>query len=110
MLTVVAIFSGAESEFSVAEVRLQPGGLHSKSMPQAEGDARPGLHEHGAAASRDFQAEQLTERKDERVREAAERAGEHKGAGPGADADAGAAGRLLRSGPSVAATVPLKKA
>lgn len=61
------IFSGAESEFSVAEVRLQQGGLHPKFMPQAEGVARPGFREHGAAASRDFQAQRLTERKDEWV-------------------------------------------
>lgn len=65
LLTIAVIFPGAEPEFSVAEVRLQQGGLHPKFVPQAEGDVRPGFREHGAAASRDFQAQQLTEAKDE---------------------------------------------
>lgn len=87
---------GAESEFSVAEVRLQQGRLHPKFTLQAKGDAQHGFCEHWAAASRDFQAQQLDEREDERVRESGERIGEHKEARPGADADVGTAGQLLQ--------------
>lgn len=109
-MLIINVFLGAESEFSVAEVRLQQAGLHPKFMPQAKGDAQPGFCEHRDAASRDFQAQQFNEREDERVREAGERTGEHKEAKPGADADAGAAGQWLRGDPPPSGMAPLKNA
>lgn len=83
----------------MAEVRLQQGGLYQRFMSEAEGDlwagldSRAGLCKHRVASSWDFQAQQLTWGKDERVRAAGKRSGERKEAGPRANPDSGAAGR-----------------
>lgn len=68
-------------------------------MSEAEGDlwagldAWPELCKHRFAASRDFQAQWLTGREDERVRAAGQRGGRREEARPRANPDSGAAGR-----------------
>lgn len=76
LLVCWSFFLGPKSEFSVAEVRLQQGGLYPRFMSEAEGDLWAGLDawtwlcEQRSAAAGDFQAQWLTRGEDERVRAA----------------------------------------
>lgn len=89
---------GSRSEFSVAEVWRQQGGLHQGFMSEAEGDlwagndAGAGLCKHWVASSWDLQAQRLTRGEDGRVWAAGQRSGGRKEARPRANPDSGAAG------------------
>ena len=91
-------FLGSRSEFSVAEVWRQQGGLHQRFMSEAEGDlwagldAGAGLCKHWVASSWDLQAQRVTWREDDRVWATGQRSGGHKEARPRANPDSGAAG------------------